>query len=71
MVLIEKETRAMEETNRYKFFKLVDAIDANDKSIKIKQHESTYTLTDLENQKTSLTAQLSAVQEKIDAIKAL
>lgn len=71
MAIVEKEIRELNTTDRYKFYELVDAEDAEGNSIKVKKLSGIYTLADLENQKNDLTSQISKVQEKIDAINAL
>lgn len=71
MTIVEKEIREITETDRYKFYELVNAEDAKGNIIQIKQLSGTYTLVDLQNQKAQAESQLAKIQEKIDAINAL
>jgi len=70
-MIVEKEIRKEQETDRYEFFKLVDMTGADGKTVKVKQSVGTFTLGDLNNQKEQLTTQLKNVQDKLDAISLL
>jgi hypothetical protein len=55
--------------DRFRIFRLVDRLDAEDKTVQIKEEVGIFSLAELEIQKTVLENRLADLQVKIDTVK--